>query len=124
MNENIKKRLDLINTENNIWILYLVIIGLSFYANEKEKNYFLTNNNQDKNTYRTINAIVFIILIGVYTYFEKEAINSLNNKQKKPKQKKLDILSFIATSSFLISGIIFLYIIIVDNELTEEIAFN
>ena len=72
MNENIKKRLNLINTENNIWILYLVIIGLSFYANEKEKNYFLTNNIEDKNTYRTINALVFIILIGVYTYFEKE----------------------------------------------------
>ena len=124
MNENIKKRLDLINTENNIWILYLVIIGLSFYANEKEKNYFLTNNIEDKNTYRTINALVFIILIGVYTYFEKEAINSLTNNQKTPKQQQLDILSFIATSAVLISGIIFLYIIIIDNELTEEIAFN
>lgn len=124
MNDKIKKRLELINTENNIWILYLVIIGLSFYANEKEKNYFLTNNNQDKNTYRIINAIIFIILIGVYIYFEKEAINSLNNKQKTTKQQQLDILSFIATSAVLLSGIIFLYIILIDEDISEEIAFN
>lgn len=124
MNDKIKKRLELINTENNIWILYLVIIGLSFYANEKEKNYFLTNNNQDKNTYRIVNAIIFIILIGVYIYFEKEAINSLNNKQKTTKQQQLDILSFIATSAVLLSGIIFLYIILIDEDISEEIAFN
>ena len=36
MNENFN-RLEDIKIENNIWLLYLVIIGISFIANEYEK---------------------------------------------------------------------------------------
>ena len=124
MNYNINKRLDLIRTENYIWVLYLFIIGFSFYANHLEKDYFLTNNIKSKNTYRLINASIFVVLIFVYSYFEKETILSLVNNDRSDKQKKLDTLSFIATTSVLISGFLFLYIVLNDDELLEEIAFN
>ena len=124
MNYNINKRLKQIETENKIWILYLLIIVLSFYANHLEKDYFLTNNNQSKETYRKINATIFIILILVYSYFEKDAIESFKQKNKSTTQYKYDTLSLIATTAVLISGIIFLYIIISDENLYEEIAFN
>ena len=85
---NINKRLNQIKIENNIWIIYIFIIIFSIYANSKEKDYFLTNNQNSKEIYRKINATVFIILILVYSYFEKDAINSFLNKNKSITQKK------------------------------------
>lgn len=124
MNYNINKRLKQIKTENNIWIIYLFIIGFSFYANKLEKDYFINNNIKSKELYRKINASIFTILIVIYSYFEKDSLESFFNKNKSNSQKKFDTLSLIATTAVLLSGIIFLYIIITDNNLEEEIAFN
>lgn len=124
MNEKTKKRLKQIEIENNIWIIYIGIIILSLYGNKKEKDYFLTNNLQSKETYRKINTIIFITLIIVYSYFEKDALESFKDKNKSITTKQYDTLSLIATTAVLISGIIFLYIIIKDENLEEEIAFN
>lgn len=121
---NINKRLKQIKIENNIWIIYIGIIILSFYSNLLEKDYFLTNNTYSKEKYRKINTLIFSILIIVYTYFENDAITSFQNKDKTSKQKYYDNLILIATSAVLLSGIIFLYIILDDDNLDTEIAFN
>ena len=71
---NYQERLKEIKIENYIWIIYLVIIMLSYYANHFEKDYFLTKNENSKNTYRKLNSIVFVILIIVYSYFEKDIL--------------------------------------------------
>jgi hypothetical protein len=123
MNDSIKKRIQQIDIENYIWIVYLFIIGFSFYANKLEKDYFLDHNIKSKERYRKINASIFAVLIVVYSYFEKESIESLFQK-KNTKVHQYDILSFIATSAVLLSGILFFYIIIVDKDIDEEIAFN
>ena len=125
MNNNIEKRLKQINIENNIWLIYLIIIGLSFYSNKLEKDYFINKNNISKETYRKINTIIFIVLILVYSYFEEDAIESFfNNQNKTSKQKKYDSLILIACTAILVSGFIFLYIILDDKNLDTEIAFN
>ena len=125
MNNNIEKRLKQITIENNIWIIYLIIIGLSFYSNKLEKDYFINKSNTSKETYREINTIIFIVLILVYSYFEKDAIESFfNNINKTNKQKEYDTLILIASTAILISGFIFLYIILDDKNLDTEIAFN
>ncbi|MBQ6134710.1 MAG: hypothetical protein IJI60_00140 [Bacilli bacterium] len=119
-----EERLQKIEIENFIWIIYLFIIGFAFYSNSLEKDYFLTKNENSKQRYRMINACIFLVLIFVYSYFEKDAITSLQEQDKNNKKRNLDILSFIATSAVLLSGFLFLYIILVDNDLEEEIAFN
>lgn len=119
-----KKRIKQIDIENNIWIIYFIIIGLSYYGNYYEKDYFKNNNIKSKEIYQKTNTIVFTILLVIYSYFEKEAIASLKENNKNKRQKEYDILSLIATTAVLISGIIFLYIIIDDKNLDEEIAFN
>ena len=118
--ERIKK----IDIENNIWIIYLGIIFICFLANSYEKDYFINNNQNSKNTYRKLNILVFIVLVFVYSYFESDAIKSFQNKNKSSQQTKYDNLSLVATTLVLISGIIFLYILIEDKDLLEEIAFN
>ena len=116
MNNNLNKRLNQIENENKIWLIYIIIIAFSYYANYLEKNYFITNNNNYKETYQKINTLIFTTLIIVYAYFEKDAIESYKNKNA--------TLILIASTAILISGFIFLYIIITDNDLETEIAFN
>ena len=120
MNNYKLNRIKQINIENNIWIIYFIIIGLSYYANYFEKDYFKNDNQESKEKYIKINTIVFSILLGIYSYFEKDAIISFNNKNR----SKYDVLSLVGTTAVLISGIIFLYIIINDKNLDSEIAFN
>lgn len=124
MNSNVNERLKQIQAENYIWIIYLIIIGLSYYANYFEKDYFLTKNTISKEKYRKINAFIFSVLIIIYAYFEKDAISSFNNKNKSQTQRKYDDLIFIATTAILVSGFIFLYTILADTNLDTEIAFN
>lgn len=124
--EELNRRLKQIKIENYIWIIYLIIIGLSLYANSFEKKYFLYNDPCAKEKYRNINIIVFTIVTIIYFYFfidNYEDVKNLKNTDSK-KKKDLTNLSFIATALVLISGIIFLYIIISDEDIETEIAFS
>ena len=47
MNEDLSRLKD-IKIENYIWIIYIGIIVLSWYANGKEKNYILTKSEKSK----------------------------------------------------------------------------
>ena len=71
------------------------------------KDYFENNNQNSKEIYQKTNTIVFTILLIIYSYFEKEAVNSFREKNKSKDQKKYDTLSLIATTAVLISGILF-----------------
>ena len=55
-------RLREIDEENVIWIIYLGIIALSYYANYKEVKYLMTNNQKEKEEYRTLMIIVNVNL--------------------------------------------------------------
>lgn len=125
MNEN-SKRIKQINTENKIWIIYLGIIGLSLYSNYFEKRYFLCNDLYAKKKYREILIFIFVVLVIVYLYFFLDSYNEV--KELKPydskKKKDLSELSLLGSSLILLSGIIFLYIAIVDTDINVELAFN
>ncbi len=119
-------KLNQLKIENYIWVIYLGIIFLSWYSNYLEKRYFLYNGFEDKIKYRNIMLFIFSILVIVYSYFfissYKDFIKiDFNNVTY---SDKLVILSFIGSLLVLISGIIFLYIIYMDDELKVEIAFN
>ncbi|MGN0973682.1 MAG: hypothetical protein ACI4OT_02965 [Bacilli bacterium] len=124
--EELNRRLKQIKIENYIWIIYLIIIGLSLYANSFEEKYFIYNDHCAKNKYRNINIIVFIIVTCIYFYFFIDNYEDVKNLKSTDSKKKQDLtnLSFIATTLVLISGIIFLYIIISDENIETEIAFN
>lgn len=126
MNDEIKNRLKAIKIEDFIWIIYIIIIILSFYANSLEKKYFISKNQSAKEKYREIIIFIFSILIVVYSYFLISSINDIKNLKESDslKKRKLEYLSFIASLLILISGIIFLYIAINDENIDVELAFN
>ncbi|MCI5677613.1 MAG: hypothetical protein SOT41_04765 [Candidatus Faecisoma sp.] len=115
-----------IKTENYIWLIYIGIIILSFYANSKEKEYILYNDFKSKKEYQNLLITIFSILLVIYYYFAKNGYDDLINldENETDKKKFLTFLSFIGSALILISGIIFLGIAIVDDNIDVEIAFN
>ena len=123
---DINEILDKLKIEDNIWIIYLVIIGLSFYSNKIERNYYLYNDLKSKDKYRRLNILIFSIAIVVYAYFFQDGFNSLINLKNCSDKNKVffNNASFVASTLILISGAIFLYIAIFDTNLDTELAFS
>ena len=124
--EEIESKLKDIKNENFIWIIYLFIIFLSYYSNYLEKKYYINNDYVSKEKYRKILIFIFSVLVVIYFYFLKDAYDdfkSLKSTDSK-KKKNLITLSFLASLLIAISGIIFLYIAIEDEDLNVELAFN
>lgn len=125
MNDRLDKLKD-IEIENKIWIIYIGIIILSWYANSKEKTFLLYNDEKTKKEYQNLLILIFSILVIIYYYFAKDSYDKLININEfdSDKKKHLLYLSFIASFLILISGIIFLNIAIKDDQIDVELAFN
>ena len=126
LSDEVKDKLKQIKIENYIWIIYIIIIGISYYSNFLEKDYFINNNIESKEKYRESLIVIFSILLIIYLYFTVDAYKSvLSLKENDSKEKKdLVTLSFIGSFLILISGIIFLYVAYKDYNLDVELAFN
>ncbi len=127
MNYNeVKEKINDINIENHIWIIYIVIIFASWYSNSLERKYFLNNDIKCKEKYRNIIIKIFTILLIVYLYFFCSAMADVNKLKPTDnlKKRKLTELSAIGSLCIVVSGIIFLYIAYMDQDIDVEIAFN
>lgn len=124
--EALDNKLKQLKIEDFIWIIYIGIILLSWYSNSLERKYFIYNDLESKEKYRKIIIFIFSILIIVYLYFLKDSYDDIKNLNKydSSKTKNLIFLSFIASLLIAISGFIFLYIAVNDEDLNVELAFN
>lgn len=73
MNKKIERLKD-IKTENQIWVIYIGIILLSWYANSKEKKYILYKDEKSKKEYQNLMILIFSILVIAYYYFAKDSL--------------------------------------------------
>lgn len=119
-------RLQDIRIENYIWVIYIIIIFISWYANSKEKKFILYNDEVSRMEYQNLLVLIFSILLIIYYYFTKSSYDDLNELTINDGNKKiiLTYASFIASLLILISGMIFLTIAIMDEEIDVELAFN
>lgn len=119
-------RLQDIRIENYIWVIYIIIIFISWYANSKEKKFILYNDEVSRWEYQNLLVLIFSILLIIYYYFTKSSYDDLNELTINDSNKKiiLTYASFIASLLILISGMIFLTIAIMDEEIDVELAFN
>ena len=124
--EEINQKIKEINTEDMIWIVYIGIIFLSFVSNHFERKYYLNNDINSREKYQKILIFIFSVLLIVYIYFLKGSIDSIKKLKETDSKKKKEMvyLSFIASLLIAISGVIFLYIAIIDDNLDAELAFN
>lgn len=126
MNKELNDKLNELKIEDFIWVIYIGIIILSWYANSLEKNYFIKNDLESKNKYREIMIGIFLVLLIVYLYFLYSSYQDIKNLKASDSdsKKRLIVLSFIASVLIFISGVIFLYIAFNDDDLNVELAFN
>lgn len=119
-------RLQDIRIENYIWVIYIIIIFISWYANSKEKKFILYNDEVSRRKYQNLLVLIFSILLIIYYYFTKSSYDDLNELTINDSNKKiiLTYASFIASLLIFISGMIFLTIAIMDEEIDVELAFN
>ena len=119
-------RLQDIRIENYIWVIYIIIIFISWYANSKEKKFILYNDEASRREYQNLIVLIFSILLIIYYYFTKSSYDDLNELTINDGNKKiiLTYASFIASLLIFISGMIFLTIAIMDEEIDVELAFN
>ena len=124
---NVKlKRLEDIKIENIVWIIYIWIIILSWYANSKENEYLLYNDLFSKKEYQNLLILIFTILVIIYFYFAKSGYKDILNltSYDSPKKQMLTKFAFIGSFLILVSGIIYLILAILDDEIEIELAFN
>ena len=125
MNDKLK-RLEDIKIENIVWIIYIGIIILSWYANSKEKKYLLYNDLLSKKEYQNLLILIFTILVIIYFYFAKSGYEDILNltSYDSPKKQMLTKFAFIGSFLILVSGIIYFILAILDDEIEIELAFN
>jgi hypothetical protein len=125
MNDKLK-RLEDIKIENIVWIIYIGIIILSWYANSKEKKYLLYDDLLSKKEYQNLLILIFTILVIIYFYFAKSGYEDILNltSYDSPKKQMLTKFAFIGSFLILVSGIIYLVLAILDDEIDIELAFN
>lgn len=121
-----EKILKTIQIENYIWLLYLVLIGLSFYSNFEEVKYFKYDDFKAKEKYRKTNIVIFSIALLVYIYFFYDNYETVVKRDIDTTSSKMffDDLNLLASTLFLIAGIILLFIAVNDVNIETEIAFN
>jgi len=124
--DEVSDKLKQIKIEDYIWIIYIGIIFLSWYSNSLERKYFIYNDLNSKEEYRKIIIFVFSILVIVYGYFLQSSIQDIKNIKPTDSLKKQNLiyLSFFASLLIFISGIIFLYIALMDEDINVELAFS
>jgi len=125
MNEDLSRLKD-IKVENYIWIIYIGIIVLSWYANSKEKDFIINKNENSKKEYQALMILIFTILLFIYYYFTIDSYDDVRELTSLDSKKKIVLryASFVGSFLILISGIIFLIIAILDDNIDTEIDFN
>lgn len=125
-NAELIEKLKELDKEDFIWLIYVGIIFMSWYSNVFERKYFIWNDLKAKEKYRKITIGIFAVLIVIYTYFlndAKKAVEKLTFYDSDQK-KELTKLAFVGSFLILISGLIFFYIALKDENIDVEIAFN
>lgn len=126
MDNELEKRLKEINVENIVFGIFIIIIIMGYYANDREVDFFLNRNEDAKRDYYYIMIFIFLVVVIISGYYSYQSyIDVLNlNKREYSKRKEYTNLNFIANTLALISGLIYLYIAITDKNIEAEISLS
>lgn len=81
------KRLKDIKVENYIWVIYIGIIILSWYANNMEKDYLINKDKESKCLYQALMILIFSILLLIYSYFTFDSYSDYKSVKEFNKKK-------------------------------------
>ena len=114
------KKMQEIEIENFIIVIYSILLLIYLYANTIEVEYLKYQNKADKEKYRLLLYIVFGITFIIALYYTIVGINNLKEPSNK-EMHKLKELSVTANVLIVFATIIYLYIIYKDEDLILEV---
>ncbi len=120
----IRIKLQRLNTEDFIWVVYFFIALAAIISDVYERNFLITNNKNSQKKYKTINITIFVVALFIYVYFvfiNYEDINALKRDATK-KEVLNQHLSLISALLFLVGGVIALYVELTGNTPDVELA--
>ena len=99
---------------------------MGYYANKKEIDFFLNENENSKREYYYIMIFIFLVVVIISGYYSYQGYIEVLNKKTKiySKQKEYTNLNFISNTLALISALIYLYIAITDTNIEAEISLS
>ena len=124
MNCEIEDWLRQIDNEDRVFIIFIIIIILSYIANSYEKKYFINGLEEEKKKYYYLQIFIFLIVVLVNIYYvviSYKEVAGLRNEEYS-NRKKYANLGLIASLFALVAGLIILYISIDDTEIDAEIS--
>lgn len=123
MNNN-EKRIEEIDRENIILVIFVGVIVLAYIANEIEKEYFRYGNESDKKNYYYVQNALFIIVVILNAYYVYNSYRVISNLSVDMSENSIRYayLEFIASILALVAGLILLYISLTDTNLESEIS--
>ncbi len=117
-------KLQRLNQEDFIWIIYVFIALFAIISDVYERNYILTNNKKSQKKFKTINITIFIVALFIYVYFvlvNYEDVQALKKDISK-KEGLNQHLSLVSALLFLIGGVIALYVELTSDTPDVELA--
>ena len=122
---NIFNRLERLNSENKIWIIYFFIAAFAILANNYEKDFLTNKNLKSYQIEKTMHIVIFLVAFFIYLYFVLVITKDLTNMEKNFNNTKYrnTFLQLIAALLFLVGGAVYLVLEVTTSE-TEEIGFN
>lgn len=115
------KKMQEIEIENFIIVIYFILLFIYLYANTIEVEYLKYQDKIDKEKYRLLLYIVFGTTLIIALYYTIWGINNLKEPSNK-KIHKLKELSVTANILITFATIIYLYIIYKDEEIILEVS--
>ena len=124
MNDELREHLKKIRVENIVFAIFIILILLAYYANNKEVDYFLNKNETSKKEYYYLQIIIFLIVVIINLYYIVSNYNEVKelNDNVSYKRRKYAYLDLIASLASLVAGLILLYVAITDTEIEAEIS--
>ena len=124
MDNELRERLRQIDIENIVFGIFIILILLGYYANSREKDYFINKDKEAKEEYYHIIVFIFLVTVIISAYYTYSSYQDIVNLRYEDNSKKKEFanLSFISSMLALIASIILLYIAITDTEIDAEIS--
>ena len=115
-------KLDTIRIENLVIFIYFILLLIYLYANQIEVNYIKYQNVIDKENYRILIFIVFLISFIISLLFTISNLNDLYEYEENSEVRKLKLLSFFAGIFIVIATGIYIYIINNNDNINLEVS--
>ena len=114
--DSFKRKLDKLNIDDFIWLIYFFIVIFSLIANSFQRKYLFTKDKRYRNNGRVITLTLLIVAFFIYFYFVLDSIDDINilRTNKDPDRKRVAMERLITTLVFLVGGALSIYTVIDD----------